>query len=150
MFLLLAKPEVETQGDQMHQWKQAQFEAATPEGRLGVRGLVYRGLGLECITDDAGGVWYDDWDVTHIASGTRIGTIIGLDEEEAFKLATVIADVTDWTSGRLLSGLGRDSELATRLLMLADLAGGAFVVAGLDGPAPRAVVHDLGQTAEPV
>ena len=134
----------------MHHWKQAQFEAATPEGRIGVRGLVYRGLGLECITDDAGGVWYDDWDVTHIASGYRIGTIIGLDEGEAFKLASVIADVTDWTSHTIQSGLGRDGALATRLLMLADLAGGAFVVTGLDSPAPRAVSHDLGLIAEPV
>ena len=134
----------------MHHWKQTKFEAATPEGRLGVRGLVYRGLGLECITDDAGGVWYDDWDITHVASGVRIGTIIGLDEEEAFKLATVIADVTDWTSGSLLSCPDHDNALATRLLMLSDLAGGAFVVAGLDGPALRGVAHDVGQMAKPV
>ena len=31
----------------MHHWKQAQCEAATAEGRFGMRGLVYRSLRLE-------------------------------------------------------------------------------------------------------
>lgn len=74
----------------------------------------------------------DDWDMTHLSSGRRIGTISGLDEAEAFKLATLIEDLTDWgalASPYNFADVGPD--LLTRLLMLSDLAGGAFLVTGI-------------------
>ena len=122
----------------MHQWKPAHFEAAMPYGRIDIDGLTYRGLGLECVPDDGGGVWFDDWDLTHLASGRRIGTITGLDEGEAFKLATLIADLTDW---RAIESPEQVAEMApdlvVRLLVLSDLAGGAFVVTGLPAAGNR-------------
>lgn len=123
----------------MHQWKQAHFEAATSQGRFGVNGLVYRGLGLECVTDDSGGVWFDEWDVTHLASGCRIGTITGLDEAEAFKLATMLADLATWADFEVPTGACDVApDLLARLLVLSDLSGGSFVVTGLPTPPLRA------------
>jgi len=122
----------------MQQWKPGHFEVAMPYGRIDIDGLTYRGLGLECVPDDGGGVWFDDWDLTHLASGRRIGTITGLDEGEAFKLATLIADVTDWSavvSPEQVAELAPD--LMVRLLMLSDLAGGAFVITGLPADSGR-------------
>lgn len=84
------------------------------------------------MSDDGGGVWFDDWDLTHLANGYRIGTITGLDEGEAFKLATMVADLTDWNA---IANPDQIAEIApdlmARLLLLSDLAGGAFVVTGL-------------------
>ena len=115
----------------MHQWKPGHFEAAMPYGRIGIDGLTYKGLGIECICDDGGGIWFDDWDVTHLASGRRIGTISGLDEAEAFKLATLIADLTDWGTLASPDNVADGApDLLIRLLILSDLAGGAFVVTG--------------------
>jgi hypothetical protein len=139
MFLLcsiLKRDQESSQGaDQMHQWKLGHFEAAVPHGRVGVDGLVYRGLGLECVWDDCGGAWYDSWDVTHIASGCRIGTISDLDEDEAFKLATMIADIADWTSvGGKAEAMDLAPELLAKLVVLSDLSGSSFAVTVRVGP----------------
>lgn len=126
----------------MHQWKPGHFEAAMPYGRIDIHGLVYRGLGLECVSDDGGGVWFDDWDLTHLASGYRIGTITGLDEGEAFKLATMVADLADWNAIAHPDQVAEIApDLMARLLMLSDLAGGAFVVTGLHTVAAGSMVN---------
>jgi hypothetical protein len=108
----------------VYQWKPGHFEAVTPEGRFGVDGLIYRGLGLEPITDDEGGVWYDDWDVIDIASGQCLGTIMGLDRDEALKLAAVVADLMD-ESG--FDGQYPSPAVLSNLTMLSDLSGGSFM-----------------------
>ena len=111
----------------MYQWKPGHFEAVTPEGRFGVDGLIYRGLGLEPIADDEGGVWYDDWDVIDIASGQRLGTIVGLDRDEALKLAAMVADLTDWTAFDGPTALDPSPALLSNLTMMSELSGGSLV-----------------------
>jgi len=114
-------------GDQMYQWAQGSFEAVTPEGRFHIDGFVYKGLGLERIADIDG----DDWDITHIASGYRVGSIKGLDFNETMKLAAFVADLTDWTAFGAPDQTP-DPLLLTKLLMVSDLMGGALIVTGLD------------------
>lgn len=112
----------------MYQWKPGHFEAVTPEGRFGVDGLIYRGLGVEPIADDEGGVWYDDWDVIDISSGQRLGTIVSLDRDEALKLAAMVADLTDWTEFDGPAALESASPaVLSNLAMLSELSGGSFV-----------------------
>lgn len=103
-------------------------------------GLAYRGIGLEMVSDDQAGAWFDDWDVTHIGSGRRIGTITGLDEAEALKLATVIAELTDWSVHDDPENIIKEApDLMTKLLVLADLAGGSLIVRGSGSPLPKVV-----------
>jgi len=122
----------------MHLWKEGTYAAVTLEGCCSTRGFIYHGLGIEPVEDDDCGVWHTDWDVTHIASGALICTIVGLDEAEAFKLATMLADLTSWTDLSSLDDLVFDSpELVGRLLMLSDLFGGSLAIRGL----PSAPLH---------
>lgn len=116
----------------MFQWAQGSFEAVTPEGRFHIHGLVYKGLGLERVADFDGDTFLEDWDVTHIATGHRLGTITGLDQEEALKLAALIVDLTDWRVGSEDELLAADPQLMIKLAMLFDLSGGAFIPRGID------------------
>lgn len=87
----------------------------------GIDGRVYTGLCIECIADDGGGIWFDDWDVTHLASGLRIGTISGLDEARPTSWQPCFADLTEWN---VIASPDQVSELAAdlmnRLLILSD------------------------------
>lgn len=116
----------------MFQWAQGSFDAVTPEGRFHIDGLVYKGLGLERVADFDGDILFEDWDVTHIATGRRVGTIAGLNEEEALKLASVIAGLTDWRAGSVEALLDADPQLVIKLAMLSDLTGGEFILRGID------------------
>ena len=116
----------------MHRWREGIFETATPDGFGSTHGFIYRGIGIEPVEDDDCGIWYTDWDVTHIASGALICTIVGLDEAEAFKLATMLADITSWASVSNLDDLLFASpELVGQLLLLSDLFGGSLAIRGL-------------------
>jgi hypothetical protein len=109
----------------MFHWKETQYRTATPAGYLPVRGFVYRGIGIEPVADEDGGVWHTDWDVTHIASGSLIGTIVGLDQDEAIKFATMLAEVADWDTLAEANGLAIVlPSLGSHLSVLADLFGG--------------------------
>ena len=116
----------------MHRWREGKYETATPEGFCSTRGFVYHGLGIEPVEDDDCGVWHTDWDVTHVASGALVCTIVGLDEAEAFKLATILAELTRWASVLTLDELAHGSpELIGQLLLLSDLFGGSLAIRGL-------------------
>ena len=116
----------------MFQWAQGSFDTVTAEGRFRIDGLVYKGLGLERVADFDGDTFFEDWDVTHIASGHRLGTIAGLDEEEALKLASLIADLADWRADGPEELLKADPQLMIKLAMLSDLTGGTFIPRGID------------------
>ncbi len=129
----------------MDHWKETQYRTATRAGYLPVRGFVYRGIGIEPVADEDGGVWHTDWDVTHLTSGALIGTIVGLDQEEATKLATMLAEVADWDAVDDADEFSIISpSLANHLSMLADLFGGALArckAPPLRAPLPHWAVH---------
>jgi hypothetical protein len=123
----------------MHQWKPGSYLTVNAEGGRYCSGLVYRGIGIEPVADDDSGAWYTDWDVTHLASGALIGSIVGLDEAEAFKLATMMADATDWAAIGDLDELALGTpKLTSKLLRLADLFGGSLAVREMAMTPPRA------------
>ena len=116
----------------MRQWKRASYLTISAEGRRHCSGLTYGGICIEPVADDDCGAWYTDWDVTHLASGALIGSIVGLDETEAFKLATLIADATNWAGIRDLDELSMGSpKLTSKLLMLSDLFDGSLALRGI-------------------
>lgn len=116
----------------MHQWKEGSFETVTSAGCWNTRRLTYRGLGIEPVEGDDLGVWHTEWDVTHIASGVLLCTVVGLDEIEAFKLATMLADLTNWAEVDDLDELALDSpELIGQLILLSNLFGGSLAIRGV-------------------
>lgn len=122
----------------MQQWKASDFATATPVGQHQVRGLVYGGIGLEPVFDDASGAWCEDWQVTHLATGVQVGTIVGLDRDEAMKLATLLAETVDWVAMLTLDELqALPLDVVSRLAILSDLSGGSLSFADLPEPMPR-------------
>jgi hypothetical protein len=124
----------------MHQWKPGSYPSISVEGLpQQSAGLVYRGIGIEPVADTDSGVWYTDWEVTHLASGRLIGSIVGLDEAEALKLATMLADAADWTAIHDLDELARGTlELKSKLLLLSGLFNGSLAVCGVTVAPPHA------------
>lgn len=100
----------------MYNWQHSSFKTAAPQGSLLVSGFVYKGLGLDAVWDEE--LDSEDWVVTHLASDTQLGSIVGLDLSEALKLATSFADIGDWCSPVAPTTPGQ----------LAELAQGSFVV----------------------
>lgn len=100
----------------MYNWQHSSFKTAAPQGNLLVSGFVYKGLGLDGVWDEELGT--DDWVVTHLASDTQLGTIVGLDLSEALKLATMFADIGDWHSPVAPTSPGQLAELAQGSFLL--------------------------------
>lgn len=122
-------------GAQMFNWKPGQFDVVSAQGHFGVVGFVFKGLGVEPIADDDCPDWSVEWDITHLASGYRVGTIVGLDKSEVFKLAGAIADLADW------SGFGgpdevffMEPELHSKLSAISKKLGGCFTLGHNPGP----------------
>jgi hypothetical protein len=85
-------------------------------------------------------------DISSALSASRLACISAI--TSVAKLATVIADLTDWGALASPDSVADGApDLLTRLLILSDMAGGAFLVTGI--AKGRAVSRPKTATEEP-
>ena len=83
----------------MSEWLEDAFDITTEDGKQSVTGFISRGVGLYC--PDA--MAPDDWIITHLASGMRIGRICA-ERDRLFVIATALATAVNWESFETADG----------------------------------------------
>lgn len=98
-------------GPHSMKWTAAKYLLATPVQPTDVSGRTYRGLGLhQAGRGSPKGKRPPWWALTHLATGHRVCRI-DAHEDEALKIATLIAECGDWTFEGLDGWKNSDPEL---------------------------------------